>query len=113
MQVTIDIPDELARKLEPNRDQLAEIIERGLGLPSTTAVAEEAAEFLARGPQPQEIVAFRPSEASVRRASELLEKNREGTLTADEKAELEEISVWNQVFSLIKACARMRLQSGT
>ena len=45
--------------------------------------------FLARRPTPEDIVAFRPSEAAVARGRELLEKNRENSLTVEERRELE------------------------
>ena len=55
MQMTIDIPDELARQLEPERKRLAEIIRRGLselgmieGGVGNCALAEEVLAFLAR-----------------------------------------------------------------
>ena len=44
------------------------------------------------------------------RASELLEKNREGTLSPRERAEIDEICAWNRLFALIKAQARLHLQ---
>jgi len=118
MQMTIEIPDELARQLEPERERLAEIIRRGLGELGmlerglgNCALAEEVLAFLARGPQPEEIVAFRPSEKSVERIRDLLEKNREGRLNAEEEAEMDYIQSLNHLFSLVKAHARRRLQA--
>ena len=111
MQVTIDLPEKLARQLDSGREDLAQVIERGLGRPcsASSALAQEVIEFLARGPQPSEIVVFRPSEESVQRTGDLLDKNREGTLSAEERTELAEIAAWNRFFSLIKAQARMNL----
>jgi hypothetical protein len=111
LQVTIDIPDELAEQLGPAPEDLLALIKRGLrenGL-ETFGFARELIEFLARGPQPREIVAFRPSHESAKRASELLEKNREGVLTADEKSELENMASLNHLFSLIKVRSRRYL----
>jgi hypothetical protein len=99
MQVTIEIPDEWAEKLQrPGRPSSAK-----------TELAREVIEFLARGPQPNDIVAFRPSAATMARAGELLDKNRESTLTTEERLELNEISAWNRFFSLLKAQARLNL----
>jgi len=99
MQVTIEIPDTWAEKLPgPGRPCSAQ-----------TDLAQEVIEFLARGPQPSDIVAFRPSAATVTRASELLEKNRESTLTIEERVELNEIAAWNRFFSLLKARVRLNL----
>jgi len=109
MQLTIEIPDRVARQLESAHVDLTEIIRRGLEQPiaSESALAQEVIDFLARGPEPREIIAFHPSRDSVERASALLEKNREGTLTADERAELDEIASWNRIFGLIKIQARL------
>jgi hypothetical protein len=112
MQLTIEIPDELAERLKPCKTQLVEIIERGLRQSGseTSALAQEVVDFLARGPQSEDIVAFRPSEASAARAGELLDKNRTGTLSPDEQAELEEMSRLNHLFALIKAHAHQHLR---
>ena len=118
MQMTIELPDDLARQLEPERDRLAEIIRRGLselgllesGL-NKGALAEEILAFLARGPQPEEIVAFRPSEKSVERIRELLDKSRHRALTAEEEAEMDHIQSLNNLFSLLKVHARRHLRA--
>ncbi len=120
MQMTIEIPEELARKLEPERKRLPEIIRRGLselgmieGGVGNCALAEEVLGFLARGPQSEEIVAFRPSERSVQRIRVLLGKNREGALTAEEKMEMDHIQSLNHLFSLIKVHARQYLRTAS
>src|SRR5258708_39388360 len=116
MQMTIEIPEDLARQLGSDRERLPEIIRRGLselaaenGMGSS-ALAAEVLTFLARGPQPEEIVAFRPSEKSVERIRELLDKNREGSLTPDEQSEMDHIQTLNHLFSLLKAHARQNLR---
>ena len=113
MQMTIELPDELAERLKPERAHLAQIIERGLrsAASETCFLAQEVIGFLAHGPGPAEIVAFRPSEDSVERAQALLEKNRAGSLTAEEQTELDEMARLNQLFALIKAQARQHLHS--
>jgi len=118
--LTIDIPDELARQLGPKRERLAEIIKLGLnelGTPenglSNCLLATDVSEFLARGPQPEEIVAFRPSAKSVARIRELLDRNRQGTLTAEEKSEMDHIAMVNNLFGLIKVQARQHLRANS
>ncbi len=72
MQMTIEIPDELARQLEPERKRLAEIIRRGLselgmierGV-GNCALAEEVLAFLARGPQPTTVREVRRTHSRV------------------------------------------------
>ena len=113
MQVTIEIPDELAGRLEPERGRLAEIIRLGLNELSWLeheiehcALAEEIVAFLARRPTPEDIGAFRPSEASVARGRELLHKNRDNSLTLDEQRELESMARLNRFFMELKARVR-------
>jgi hypothetical protein len=115
VQLTIEIPDQLAERLRPEWASLAEIIERGLRQlgAESSALATEVIAFLARGPRPGEIVAFQPSEASVERARDLLEKNREGSLSPDEQCELDEMARLNQFFSLIRAQARRHLPAAS
>jgi len=62
--------------------------------------------FLARGPRPEEIIAFRPPETHREHSSELLQKNRHGKLTHAEEEELEEIGQLNYLMMLLKAEAR-------
>ena len=113
MQVTIDIPDDLASRLRDEGKEIAEIIRRGLTprLSNQNALAEDVIRFLGNGPDAQTIVAFRPSEESLHRANELLEKNDEGTLSPEERVEIDEICAWNRLFALIKAEARLHLQT--
>src|SRR5256885_4546303 len=102
MQVTIDIPDDLAERLGPQRENLLALIERGLRQQwsETSALAQEVVDFLARGPRPNQILEFRPSEKSVQRSRELLERNRAGTLTPDEHSELDEMASLNYLCTL-------------
>ena len=92
MQVTIELPDELAHRVEPEKEHLAELIE-----------------FLGRGPRPDEIVAFRPSPAQIERARDLLHRGSAGTLTANEQAELDEMAHLDTLVTLLKAAARQHL----
>ena len=108
MQVTIDLPDQVARRLEAQKAKLEDIIERGLQQhgDGTSPHWREVIEFLASGPRPEKIVAFRPSEAHVERSRELLYKNRENQLTESEEAELDQMEHINHLVTLLKAEAR-------
>ena len=108
MQLTIEIPETLAQRLETEREPLAEIIESGLRLRKWvggSGVAQEVIDFLAHGPRPEEIIAFRPSAAAVTRSRELLRRNREESLAPGEEAELEEMALLDHLLTLIKAKA--------
>ena len=88
--------------------RLAEIIEKGLqqGGAGTSANWREIIVFLARGPRPEEIIAFRPSENHRQRSRELLDKNQQGRLTQPEEGELEGMGQLNFLMMLLKAEAR-------
>src|SRR5262245_9575554 len=108
MQMTIDLPDQLARQLAPELGRLAEIIERGLQPLDTATSANwrEIIAFLARGPRPEEIIAFRPPQTHRERSRDLLDKNRQGTLAHHEEGQLEELGQLNFLMMLLKAEAR-------
>jgi hypothetical protein len=114
MQVTLDLPPNLARRLEAKQDRLTEIIERGLRDHAETGSAHwlEIIRFLASGPKPQDIIAFRPSKAHVARSRELLAKNRERNLTPEEQAEIDEIEHINHLMILLKIEARKSSDEG-
>ena len=105
MQLTIDIPEKLAQQLEPQREHIAEILQLGLcrRWSSSNSLWREVLAFLARGPRPTEIIEFHASEAAAARAQELLEKSKEGVLTAEEEAELDEMCHLDRLISSLKA----------
>jgi len=112
VQLTIEIPDEVGQQWG-DRKQLEERLARVLRQMPNPAIVEEVADFLGRGPQPREIVAFHASEQSERRIRELLDKNRENHLTLDEEAELNAIQSLNYLFAFIKARAWDELRAAS
>jgi hypothetical protein len=54
------------------------------------SVWDEVDEFLTSTPSPEQIIEFRPSEAMQARLQQLVEAKRNGTLTADGRAELDQ-----------------------
>ena len=111
MELTIQVPDELALRLQPVQNRLTEIIE--LGLREITiaqySLYNEVIEFLASGPTARAIIAFRPSAEAQAQVTQLLDKNRAGTLTADEQAELDQYERLDYLMTLVKARARQHL----
>src|SRR6266567_3827732 len=103
MQVTIEIPDELAEKAESERERLIELIQRTLRQPTSGNMGfiHEVFHFLARRPSPEEILAFRPPAPAVERLSDLLDKNRESSLTLEEESELDTMQSLNHLFALL------------
>jgi hypothetical protein len=111
VQVTIEIPEKLAKQLEPEQDRVAEIIARGLrrGWSGNSGLRREVISFLARRPTAKEIMAFRPSEPAVKRSRKLLAYREKGSLNAEEEAELDEMCEVDMFVSLIKTEMRLRL----
>ena len=68
--------------------------------PST--LFNEILDFLSSTPTPEAILAFRPSTELQSRASELLEKNRAGSLSDEDRAELDEFQRMNHFMSMLK-----------
>ena len=75
-------------------------------------VYDELVEYLARRASPQEVLAFEISDAAKRRAETLLERNSAGLLTPAEVVELEQMSHFDGLVSVLKAQARARLNKG-
>jgi len=111
MQVTIDLPEKLARQLDAAGQHLAELLARALRPKpkEMSALRREVCAFFARGPKPNEIVAFRPSAAEAERMRELLRRGKEDTLTPAEESEMDEIEEIDNLVSLIKAEAGKNL----
>jgi hypothetical protein len=128
-ELTIQILDELAQRLEPLRNYLPELLSQlldstslssaSLAVPSEfrsalTATANlqkipqaylEVLDFLVTRPTPQDILAFKVSPEAQERLRSLLDKNREGTLTDFEVAELDVYEQLEHLMILIKARA--------
>lgn len=80
-----------------------------MSLRETSGLFDEVLDMLSSTPTPEQIIAYQPSAALRQRASELLERNREGLLTPEEQAELDEFAQINHFMSMLRARARTRL----
>jgi len=78
---------------------------------SDLPVSLEVAQFLASGPAPERIIAFHPSLEASARAAALLDASREGTLSDEERAELESSIALERMMRLVKAEASRLLAS--
>jgi hypothetical protein len=79
-------------------------------LAPSVSIQEEILTFLLSSPTPQQIVDFHASEAAQMRLHYLIDANRQGTLSAAERAELDEASAMNHFVTLLKAKAHKVLQ---
>jgi hypothetical protein len=60
---------------------------------------------------PAKVITLQPSEDSCKRMSILLEKNRNGNLSADETYELDRLLALDHLIALAKAHARVQLSA--
>lgn len=72
---------------------------------------QEVAEFIVATARPAEVAAFRPSEAARQRVLELIRKEKDGVLTADEASELAHCMSAEHLMRLAKAHAHRLLET--
>lgn len=75
-------------------------------------IYDEIAELLANM-NPAKVVQFHASKEAQQRLEELLEKNKEGMLTEDEKIEIERFMAVEHIVRLAKARAHQRLAAAS
>lgn len=74
-------------------------------------IFEEVADFFAAELPAEKVLAFRPSPQAQARVDELLWQSKNGSLTPDERAELDHYMQLEHIMRLVKARARARLTS--
>ena len=72
---------------------------------------EEIVKFIADAAGPEKLAAFKPSSAAEKRIEELLAKQKQDSLNAKEREELQLFVQLDHVMSLAKAKARARSRS--
>ena len=70
---------------------------------------QDFVDFLVAEAAPDKIIAFAPSETSRARAYELVAREKDGTITGEEKRELDQFMQLEHVFRVAKARAYERL----
>jgi len=75
-----------------------------------TQAAREVAQLIASHPTPEQIIAFHPSPEASERAYELIDSEREGTITEEERIELESYTMLENLMELAKIEAHRQLQ---
>jgi hypothetical protein len=115
-QITIDIPDELAQRLQQFQAQLPQLLELGLQElesqqhQSNFLDEQDIITLLASQPNPEQILAIRPSPEFQMRVSDLLAQSKAGTLTAKGEAELERYLTLEHLVRLAKTHAMTMTQ---
>ena len=74
-------------------------------------VSDIVTDFLASAPTLEEIAVYRLPDEFQTRAHLLLDKNREGSLSEAERAEMEEFRQIDHLMTLVKAKAKLRLKA--
>jgi len=112
MDLTVTVPDELANRLRAVEDQLPEILELGLrewlSTPPGYAGLGDVLETLARLPSSEEVLGLRPATHLQDRIEELLAKNRDGDLSAEEQREWNRYEYLEHLVRLAKVRAIQR-----
>ena len=114
-----DIPEELAKRLQPYQEHLPMVLEIGLNqfqpnpeLPTDallTRELDEVVDFLQSSPALEAVIALRTSKAVQAYISELLEKNRNQGFTAAEEAWWKKFEHVEHLVRLAKAKALAQL----
>ena len=73
---------------------------------------EEIIDFIAAGTTPEAVLAFRPSDAVQRRGAELVERSKDGSISAEEQSELEDTLQLEHIMIMAKARARQHTHLG-
>jgi hypothetical protein len=115
--ITFEVPDELVAQLRIDPTSLPALLQEALRarstketLPATSTLSgpplyQEIMDFLTSSPTPEQLVAFKISEATQERLEDVLYKHREEALTPDELAELETYRQLNHLIIRLKARA--------
>lgn len=72
----------------------------------------EIIDFIAAGTTPEAVAHFRPSADAQQRVAELIDREREGGLTQEDKAELEHFVELEHILRMAKAKAQLILARG-
>lgn len=116
--ITLEVPDELAAQVVALGGRLPDLLTKALkseaaaktayanGAGISVPLYREITDFLASDPSPDQIIAFKISSTAQERLEELLDKNREEGLAADETAELDAYLQARDLMILLKANAQ-------
>jgi hypothetical protein len=115
VELTLHVSEELASRLRPVQDRLPQILELGLrelhAEPPQFEGLGDVLETLAHLPSPQEILALRPSPALQERISTLVDKQRKGSLSADEERDWQKYQYIEHLVRIAKAKAALQLKT--
>ena len=79
---------------------------------TATKSYEEIIDFIAAGTTPETVLAFRPSDSVQQRVAQLVERSRNGSVSAEEQSELEDRLQLEHIMIMVKARARQHTLLG-
>jgi hypothetical protein len=105
VEMTVQIPDELAERIEPMSRWLPTILQLSLiGFKTlATATASEVVEFLSKNPSPQDVLDYHVSDAAQTRLQRLLALNDARLLSEAEQMGLDQLQRLEHVIIMLKA----------
>jgi hypothetical protein len=108
VELTLQIPNALARQIQPISDWLPTIIELSVANFKSSQVKKESdnlISFLSSNPKPQKVLKYKISEESQNRVCGFLEQNRNNLLKPLEIQELDEWEKFNNICITLSAKA--------
>jgi hypothetical protein len=114
VELTFNVPEDLALRLRPVKEHLPHILELGLrelhASPPHFEGLRDVLENLARLPGPEEVLALRPSAALQERISALVERQRNGRLSADEERDWQQYQYAEHLVRIAESRSILKLQ---
>jgi hypothetical protein len=111
-QMTMQVQDNLAKRIQPIGFWLPTIIELSLiGFKTlATATATEIIQFLSTNTEPQDLLEYHVSYESQQQLQRLLALNEAGMLSQTEQLELDELQQIEHIIIMLKAQVAEKLQ---
>jgi len=112
VQMTMQVQDNLAKRIQPISLWLPTVIELSLiGFQTlATVTATEIIQFLSANPEPQDLLEYHPSSQSQQQLQRLLALNEAGMLSQTEQLQLDELQQIEHIIIMLKAQVAERLQ---
>jgi hypothetical protein len=116
--ITLEVPDELAAQLKALPEPLPELIREAVaariaqqepapaGAGTDRPIYQELIDFLTSDPDAERAISFKVTAAAQERLEDLLDKNRNNTLTHGERGELDIYLHLSHLLTRMKARAR-------
>lgn len=114
VQITMQVPDQLARQIMPARRWLPAVLELSLARLKTPAAqtSSEIVDFLLSNPTQDDVLAYHASDQAQRRLQRLLALNEASLLSEEEQAELAELEQLEHIIIMLKAQVFDQIQQG-